>query len=161
MRISDWSSGVCSSDLAVVGRLPGERAAVAEAGEHGVWELLVGELGFLQADHVRLRVAQPLFQVRQAHVEGVDVPAGDFHAWFPWKSRRGRSPGLRDPIRPRRSGLRPRRRQRRPTPLDHAPDASEANTPPATSPSRPRSRITAPSPRSRPPNANAPPPATT
>src|SRR3546814_1442531 len=104
MRISDWSSGVCSSDLAVVGRLPGERAAVAEAGEHGVWELLVGELGFLQADHVRLRVAKPLFQVRQAHVEGVDVPAGDFHAWFPWKSRRGRSPGLRDPISPRRSG---------------------------------------------------------
>src|SRR3546814_10751643 len=44
-----------------------------------VRELLVGELGFLQADHVRLRVAQPLFQVRQAHVEGVDVPAGDFH----------------------------------------------------------------------------------
>src|SRR3546814_2548841 len=54
-------------------------AAVAEAGEHRVGELLVCELCFLQADHVRLCVAQPLFPVRQAHVEGVDVPGGDFH----------------------------------------------------------------------------------
>src|SRR3546814_16351630 len=85
----------------------------------------------------------PYTTLFRSHVEGVDVPAGDFHAWFPWKSRRGRSPGLRDPIRPRRSGLRPRRRQRRPIPLDHAPDASEAITPPATSPSGPRSRESA------------------
>src|SRR3546814_12339295 len=91
----------------------------------------------------------PYTTLFRSHVEGVDVPAGDFHAWFPWKSRRGRSPGLRDPIRPRRSGLRPRRRQRRPIPLDHAPDASEAITPPATSPSGPRSRDTARSEESR------------
>ena len=64
----------------VVGLLPGEHAAVAEPGERGIGELRVLELGFLDADHVGLRIAQPLFEVRQADVERIDVPAGDFHA---------------------------------------------------------------------------------
>src|SRR5690606_8558141 len=65
---------------AVVGLLPREHAAVAVAGQHRVGELHVPELGFLQPDHVRLRLGEPLFQVRQAHVQRVDVPAGDLHA---------------------------------------------------------------------------------
>jgi len=64
---------------AVVGLLPGKDAAVAVACEHVVGEAQVLELGFLQRDHVRRGLAQPLLQVRQAHVERVDVPAGDLH----------------------------------------------------------------------------------
>src|SRR5690606_32396170 len=64
---------------AVVGLLAAEHAAVAEAGQHVIGELRVLELGFLQRDDVRLRGLQPLLQMRQADVEGVDVPAGDFH----------------------------------------------------------------------------------
>ncbi len=64
---------------AVVGLLPAEHAAIAQFGQRGVGELAVLELGFLQGDHVRREVLQPLLQVRQAHVERIDVPAGDFH----------------------------------------------------------------------------------
>ena len=64
---------------AVVGLLPVEHAAVAERGQRVVGEAVVLELGFLQPDHVRREFAQPLLQLRQAHIERVDVPAGDFH----------------------------------------------------------------------------------
>src|SRR5690606_15385683 len=58
-----------------------EHAAVTMPGQHFVRKLHVLELGFLQADHVGRRLGQPLLQVRQAHVEGIDVPAGDFHGF--------------------------------------------------------------------------------
>src|SRR5690606_26780465 len=63
----------------VVGLLATEHAAVSGGGEFGVGKAVVRQLGFLQPDHVGAGGFKPLQQVRQADVEGVDVPAGDFH----------------------------------------------------------------------------------
>src|SRR5690606_9563122 len=41
--------------------------------------LVVLQLGFLDADHLGGKVGQPLFQMRQADVERIDVPRSDFH----------------------------------------------------------------------------------
>src|SRR5690606_32103585 len=64
---------------AVVRLLPRTHARVTERLDRLAWELVVLELGFLQREHIRLRARAPLFDVRQTHAEGVDVPAGDFH----------------------------------------------------------------------------------
>jgi hypothetical protein len=64
----------------VVGLLPVVRGAVAGGFQLGVRKRLVLHLGFLQAEHVRLRRRQPVEHVRQAHLERIDVPCRDLHA---------------------------------------------------------------------------------
>src|SRR3546814_19963217 len=66
MRISDWSSDVCSSDLAeteaVVGLEPGDLVAVADFdrvldADEALGRLLLGHAGRLQQEHERARRA--------------------------------------------------------------------------------------------------------
>ncbi|MNN30596.1 hypothetical protein D3C81_1442500 [compost metagenome] len=64
----------------VVGLLASEHAAVTGGDQRRVRELVVLQLGFLDADDVRAEVLEPLLQVRQADIERIDVPRGDLHA---------------------------------------------------------------------------------
>ena len=65
---------------AVVGLLAVEHAAVTGLQQGVVGEAVVLQLGFLQPHHVGREFRQPLLQLRQPHIEGIDVPAGDLHA---------------------------------------------------------------------------------
>src|SRR3546814_6233880 len=82
MRISDWSSDVCSSDLLAAGEeLPGPRHALADAGEfrqHGIGlGTAVGQIGAaLLGDAVELlgalgddRGEADLFQIGQRRID--------------------------------------------------------------------------------------------
>ena len=71
-RLSDGHA--VPAPVAVVGRL------VAEVGEGGLGEGVVGLLGLLQADDVGLVGLHPLHHQRQAGTERVDVPGGEPHA---------------------------------------------------------------------------------
>src|SRR3546814_18430034 len=88
MRISDWSSDVCSSDLAlyfyrvfaasqdsddVEALLPMPDAAIADVANVLFRKCLIGRLEFLQEDDVGLRLRQPFQQARQAGLAPVDV----------------------------------------------------------------------------------------
>ena len=64
---------------AVVGLLAGERDLITRRLDLGPREIVVLKLGFLQAQRIRLLFGQPVQQVRQAHLERIDVPAGDLH----------------------------------------------------------------------------------
>ena len=64
---------------AVVGLLAGEHAAITCGDQRRIGELVVLQLGFLDADDVRAEVPEPLLQVRQADIERIDVPRGDLH----------------------------------------------------------------------------------
>ena len=54
-------------------------AAVCELGAEQLGELVVGELGLLQADDVRLPLVEPRQQPRQPLLDRVDVPRRDAH----------------------------------------------------------------------------------
>jgi len=56
-----------------------KHAAIARLQQRIFRKPMILQLGFLQAHHIRCEVGQPLLQLRQPHVKGVDVPAGDFH----------------------------------------------------------------------------------
>ncbi len=77
---------------AVVGLLPGEMRGVAGGRDVHDRKLVVFELGFLQADDVRLVRGQPRQQARQADIERIDVPGGEDHRAFR-TDRSGRRPG--------------------------------------------------------------------
>ena len=64
---------------AVVGFLPGKSDVVASGLDLGLREVVILELGLLQADHVGLCGRQPVQQLRQANLEGINVPGGEFH----------------------------------------------------------------------------------
>ena len=64
---------------AVVGLLSAEGNRVTGGFDLMLGERAVFELRFLQTDDVRLAQGQPFEQLRQAHLERIDVPAGDSH----------------------------------------------------------------------------------
>ena len=64
---------------AVVGFLAGERDLITRRLDLGTREVVILQLGLLQAQRIGLLLGQPVQQVRQAHLEGIDVPAGDLH----------------------------------------------------------------------------------
>src|SRR3546814_15714975 len=87
MRISDWSSDVCSSDLRVVARKAAERAVGAEAGHAAMDEarealrqhVRVAEAPFLQA--ARLEVLdQHVRRFEQAQEDGLALRLRDVEA---------------------------------------------------------------------------------
>ena len=88
---------------AVVGLLAGIVHLIAGLVDRRDRELVVLGLGFLQGDHVRLSLVQPLLQLGQADLERVDIPRGDAHGgmitpeglWFPLERAQGS--GLRGP----------------------------------------------------------------
>ena len=64
---------------AVVGLLAADAAGVTEGGEGLGGEEVVADLGFLQAEHLRLLLLQPGEHLLQARAHRVHVPAGDAH----------------------------------------------------------------------------------
>jgi hypothetical protein len=56
-------------------------AALGELGAEQLRELVVGELGLLQAHDVRAALVQPRQQPRQALLDRVDVPGRDPHGF--------------------------------------------------------------------------------
>jgi hypothetical protein len=64
---------------AVVGLLPREGDVITRGLDLRLREGMVLELRFLQADDVGLLRRQPVEKLRQADLERVDVPAGNFH----------------------------------------------------------------------------------
>jgi hypothetical protein len=56
-------------------------AALGQLRAQQLGELVVGELGLLQADDVRRALVQPGQQPRQPLLDRVDVPGGDPHAF--------------------------------------------------------------------------------
>ena len=69
----------CQQRNAVVGLLAGESDLVTRGLDLGLREIVILELGFLQAQGIGLLFGQPVEQVRQAHLQRIDVPAGDLH----------------------------------------------------------------------------------
>ena len=67
---------------AVVGFLAAPNAVPAHHLQGGGGEFVLVELEFLQGEDVGLMVGQPVLHLRQAHVEGIDVPSRDFHVVF-------------------------------------------------------------------------------
>src|SRR5574343_876798 len=68
---------------AVVGLLAGEGDLVAGRLDFGARKIVVFELQFLQAQGIRLRRSEPVEQVRQAHLQRIDVPGSDLHLLRP------------------------------------------------------------------------------
>jgi len=64
---------------AVIGFLSGEGHGIAGGLDFRAREGAVLGFRFLQADDIGLAVGEPLKELRQADLERVDVPAGDFH----------------------------------------------------------------------------------
>ena len=54
-----------------------DAVGVAQLLEQAVWENVVGDLGFLQAQHIGLMIAQELLHDIGAGADAVDVPSGD------------------------------------------------------------------------------------
>jgi hypothetical protein len=52
---------------------------VAELADFGFGELLIGYLGFLQADHVRLVFFDQGLQLMRARTQAIDIEGDDFH----------------------------------------------------------------------------------
>src|SRR3546814_6559876 len=71
MRIRDWSSDVCSSDLQTCGGLTGVRAKAALGGDHGSVSLE----GFRMEFHVRLDGARPDLDALGDAIREVDPSA--------------------------------------------------------------------------------------
>ena len=67
---------------AVVGFLAAPNAVPAHHLQGGGGEFVLVELEFLQNEDIGLMVGQPVLHLRQAHVEGIDVPSRDFHVVF-------------------------------------------------------------------------------
>lgn len=65
---------------AVVGFLPAPNAVPAHHLQGGGGEFVLVELKLLQNEDIGLMVGKPVLHLRQAHVEGIYVPSGDFHA---------------------------------------------------------------------------------
>ena len=65
---------------AVVGFLSAPNAVPAHHLQGGGGKFVLVELEFLQDEDIGLMVGKPVLHLRQAHVEGIDVPSGDFHA---------------------------------------------------------------------------------
>ena len=65
---------------AVVGFLSAPNAVPAHHLQGGGGEFVLVELEFLQNEDIGLMVGKPVLHLLQAHVEGIDVPSGDFHA---------------------------------------------------------------------------------
>src|SRR3546814_18167484 len=85
MRISDWSSDVCSSDLlaqdrhAMMHRLAVDDVEIiAELPEEARREVIVYDLGFLKAEDVGLLFAQEALDKLKPDEAGVDDLGGDF-----------------------------------------------------------------------------------
>src|SRR3546814_1539900 len=82
MRISDWSSDVCSSDLPAVDR---SKAVVAEQRRHpraGIWPLMLrvmgGRLAGDPCDHQRLEPSDRIaFEAADGLAIDIDVGGGD------------------------------------------------------------------------------------
>ncbi|OPZ08892.1 MAG: hypothetical protein BWZ07_03083 [Alphaproteobacteria bacterium ADurb.BinA280] len=64
----------------VVGLLPAEGDLIAHRLDRRTRKLCIFQLGFLNAEHIRLRQRTPLLHMRQPHIERVHIPAGEFHA---------------------------------------------------------------------------------
>ena len=64
---------------AVVGFLAAPRAVPTHHFEGGSGEFVLVEFELLQGEDVGLVFGEPVLHLRQAHVEGIDVPGGDFH----------------------------------------------------------------------------------
>ena len=65
---------------AVVGFLSAPNAVPAHHLQGGSRKFVLVELEFLQDEDIGLMVGKPVLHLRQAHVERIDVPSGDFHA---------------------------------------------------------------------------------
>ena len=65
---------------AVVGFLSAPNAVPAHHLQGGGGKFVLVELEFLQNEDIGLMVGKPVLHLRQAHVEGIDVPSSDFHA---------------------------------------------------------------------------------
>ena len=64
---------------AVVGLLPGENDLLTRCLNFPLREVVILELGFLQAHDIRLMHSKPFQQLWQAHLERVDVPCRNLH----------------------------------------------------------------------------------
>ncbi len=64
---------------AVVGFLPGVDDVIAGVFNGLGRKVVIGQFGFLQAQHVGGVRGEPVEHLRQAHLQGIDVPGGDFH----------------------------------------------------------------------------------
>ncbi len=63
----------------VIGALPERLDPIAERGDFKPGKLVGEAFGFLQAQDVGLGVFEKGEQMRQAHLDRIDVPAGNFH----------------------------------------------------------------------------------
>ena len=64
---------------AVVGLLAGVDDMIAGGLEGLGREVVIGQLGFLQAQHIGRIRSEPVEHLRQAHLQGIDIPGGDLH----------------------------------------------------------------------------------
>src|SRR5690606_28614343 len=77
-RFSQWLPA--QDGHAVVGLLTAMQRLVARFAQCIIRKFAVLLLGFLQTQHVRLVGGQPFQYMRQADIERIDVPGGEFHA---------------------------------------------------------------------------------
>ncbi len=77
---------------AVMTFLPMEMHVITQRFDFGLWELIVRDLGFLQADDVRLVFFNQRRQLMRARAQAVDVERHNFHRRQSWqKSNRDAS----------------------------------------------------------------------
>lgn len=65
---------------AVVGLLTGESDLISQRLDRGTRELCILHLGFLDAEQVGPRRRAPLLYMRQAHIQRIDIPGGQYHS---------------------------------------------------------------------------------